>query len=821
MRWKIVHGKAPILEESNTRIPHFPLFSLIVFILVTTVFFSSLAFATVPAGVSPPYKMVDQPQTGQGISGGDGNRGNDAETDPTLTVYRATAIFAPETLDTVYHKPAEVTHASTTTSVEYELWIEIDYMLGHEPTPYVLTYIHDYYYARGIEVTFHADLYDETGNLTHDDPFSQIVPLDENTTDQEFWATKATYNNHDFGYYSKWKWVLFGATVYGHSELAGYAYVVIKGNNGEAGNYVFIADQTSDDWALANLNETNGVTPQEKVEAVVLMHEMGHTIGILKLRAGHEFYDPDLTSVMSYVNPENCNAVDEYGNPYWYYSDNYWKLRNMEYYIISVHDVATLNVTALPTLICPGETVTVTVEVKNEGEVNETFQGTAYYNSTIIGTQWVLDLAPNSTAVLTFNWNTTSILPANYTISAAADPVPSETDLSDNTLVGNTITFLVPDVAIRAVEASSTMAVQGEIIPINVTSANEGPRSQAFEVFVYANSTAVNSTSLTLPAETSTTLTLTWNTTNATPGNYTISATAVPLFGEKNLADNTMADGTVMVVIRDVAVLNVTFSVTGVHGKTQAEIYVEVKNEGTMLTETFNVTVYANSTAIGTQTVTNLDSNASATLTFNWTIAGQRKVYIISATAGPVPGEIDLVDNTFVDGTITPVVHDVAVLSVTPSTTWVYQGNTINIYVEVKNEGTESETFTVTAYYNSTIIGTQTVKNLAPTTTTITFNWNTTGVSPAEYVISATAGPIEDEDDLTDNTLEDGTIQVRIPGDIDGDGDVDPSDFNEFRLAYGSKLGQPNYNPYADFDLDGDVDPSDFNEFRLAYGKVA
>ncbi|MDI6691261.1 MAG: hypothetical protein QME50_05265 [Candidatus Bathyarchaeota archaeon] len=42
-------------------------------------------------------------------------------------------------------------------AVEYELFIEIDYMEGHEPNSIVLDYVHTYYLERGINVTFYVD----------------------------------------------------------------------------------------------------------------------------------------------------------------------------------------------------------------------------------------------------------------------------------------------------------------------------------------------------------------------------------------------------------------------------------------------------------------------------------------------------------------------------------------------------------------------------------------------------------------------------------------------------------------------------------------
>jgi hypothetical protein len=56
------------------------------------------------------------------------------------------------------------------------------------------------------------------------------------------------------------------------------------------------------------------------------------------------------------------------------------------------------------------------------------------------------------------------------------------------------------------------------------------------------------------------------------------------------------------------------------------------------------------------------------------------------------------------------------------------------------------------------------------------------------------------------------------PADVDGDGDTDLGDLGALLAAYGSSLGDPNYNPAADFDSDNDVDLNDLAFLLADYG---
>jgi len=109
---------------------------------------------------------------------------------------------------------------------------------------------------------------------------------------------------------------------------------------------------------------------------------------------------------------------------------------------------------------------------------------------------------------------------------------------------------------------------------------------------------------------------------------------------------------------------------------------------------------------------------------------------------------------------VKPIIHDIAVVSVTPSPTQVTVGQNVSISVVVKNDGNATETFSVAAYYNDTTIALKDVSNLAAGfTTSLNFTWDTAGVTEGEYTIKAVASTVVGETDTADNT---GTAPTKV-----------------------------------------------------------
>ena len=164
---------------------------------------------------------------------------------------------------------------------------------------------------------------------------------------------------------------------------------------------------------------------------------------------------------------------------------------------------------------------------------------------------------------------------------------------------------------------------------------------------------------------------------------------------------------------------------------------------------------------------------------------------------------------------------DIGIVEVDPLKTVVGESYSLHINVTVLNYGVHNEVFNVTVYANMTAITIYTNISLpSGNSTVITFTWNTTGFDKGNYTITAYVAPVSNETVTTDNTLfADQEVCVTIPGDVDGDFDVDLFDAVKLLVCYGAKKGGVNYDPYCDIDGDGDVDLFDAVILLIHYGE--
>jgi len=106
------------------------------------------------------------------------------------------------------------------------------------------------------------------------------------------------------------------------------------------------------------------------------------------------------------------------------------------YFVNIIRDVAVLSVKPSTTATYVGWLVNITVVARNEGDLTETFNVSAYYNDNLIGTKSVTNLPSKKNETLIFTWNTVDVQPCiNYTIKAKASIVPYEINTANNEYV--------------------------------------------------------------------------------------------------------------------------------------------------------------------------------------------------------------------------------------------------------------------------------------------------------------------------------------------------------------------------------------------------
>ena len=219
-----------------------------------------------------------------------------------------------------------------------------------------------------------------------------------------------------------------------------------------------------------------------------------------------------------------------------------------------------------------------------------------------------------------------------------------------------------------------------------------------------------------------------------------------------------------------------------------------------------------------------LDGQSNATLSGNTTLLGLgegfHNVVIYTRDMADNTGASNAVYFSFI------LMHDVTVLDVSTSKSGclpfetVGQGYNVAVLVSVKNIGSYTETFNVTAYSESSQLGQVEITLVSGQSETIAFVWNTTGFAKGNYTISGSASLVLDEYNTSDNMkYAVGDVLVTVPGDVDGDRDVDIFDIVRMAAIYGASIGDPTYEPNSDIDDDGKVNIFDIVRAAGHYGQ--
>lgn len=210
---------------------------------------------------------------------------------------------------------------------------------------------------------------------------------------------------------------------------------------------------------------------------------------------------------------------------------------------VKIHDIAVTDVTASPTLLEPGGTdpVYINVTVENLGQFTEIFNVTVYYGEKEIDTETDVSLLEDSKITLNFIWNVTDVRGGSYIIKAEASGVADDANTENNIGIFRSVVIILHDISIIQGATLQSSAHSGDSVYINILIKNEGSVTEEnFNVTTYYNDTAIDTEVISkLFHGEERPIMVIWNITDdVEPGLYLIWAATTDIRGEAEPSNN-------------------------------------------------------------------------------------------------------------------------------------------------------------------------------------------------------------------------------------------------------------------------------------------
>jgi len=176
--------------------------------------------------------------------------------------------------------------------------------------------------------------------------------------------------------------------------------------------------------------------------------------------------------------------------------------------IIEPRDVAILYATMYPETIYRGQTLNITVTVKNFGNMTENINVTVYLDTIPIKKQPITEFEPNQETTLVFLLNTSDWALGDHTICAEASTVPYEIDITNNVFIVGAVHVVELMPLSVSISPTSASILIGQLVAFT-SSVTGGMPPYTYQWYLNDNS---------VPDGTS----LIWTFFPATTGNYTV-----------------------------------------------------------------------------------------------------------------------------------------------------------------------------------------------------------------------------------------------------------------------------------------------------------
>jgi uncharacterized repeat protein (TIGR01451 family) len=426
-------------------------------------------------------------------------------------------------------------------------------------------------------------------------------------------------------------------------------------------------------------------------------------------------------------------------------------------------DLAVMTVVLMPDTIDIGDTVNITVDVKNIGTWASTnsnvslsyVQGIESHNLALVPLK---ALVPGESEFVTYKWNTTGLTFWNLAVLVRVDPegTVNETILSNNKGSATLTVRAKPDLLVSAlnmtlVDQKVTSVHKGEVVSINAILSNNGTKASdpSTLVFYLDDFTTPLATTdvLGLVVGGAQVMPYTWDTFGVSVGNHTIRGLLDPLNNntELNETNNELSLKVTILPAKgyvDLAVLSVSIDPKAPYVGQYLSVQATIKNLGTAtavnVSVQFAYIVNGTNIAFDTELLASVAPNEAPNVTIRWatgTLASGN--YVLNITIDPLN---ELQEKTRTNNfkslafTLTPkvpgpgkVVLHIDGLVLVPAKP--VADKSVVVTVTVRNSGTRDGTdIKVVLVVDDIEIGTQTIPSLPKNggTKTLNFTWRPT-----------------------------------------------------------------------------------------------
>ncbi len=445
-------------------------------------------------------------------------------------------------------------------------------------------------------------------------------------------------------------------------------------------------------------------------------------------------------------------------------------------------DVAVKSATASPSEAVVGDTIEFTVAVQNEGDADAESDTTVTLHlgddTAALDSDTVTTLAAEAEGSVTLSWDTDDAEAGEHSLRVVA--ATDGDGNAENDSMAATVTLVEPsvDVAVKSVTASATEAVVGDTVDFTVTLENRGnvvaatPAVSLFDANGAEDAAPLASvTANTIAVGDETTVSISWDTGDASAGEYSLRAVATVSDDDDSTNDSATTTLTLHNQVEVSLSLSDDNAATAISGNS-VPIGFTLANAGDHATGQVTVSLYVTvddeergeQEPAATTTIPTIAVGGSAKGSFDWDTAdvavGDYELAVVIHTIGDT-------DKTNNEASQSIEIRNWLIIkNVSPTSAEAVTGGTVNFTAQVENVGQDEVTGVTVGLYESRgneALASATIDSVAAgDTEDASIQWDTTGRDAGQVELVVVTGADAQASDRDDSQSVNVTIRNPI-----------------------------------------------------------